>query len=82
MGLPIGHPLHFLSVPRDPPTEEQLVRFHLSIPMGYVKSAALFCTDMELANERVLTTLPQRNNSPPHPVEALTATTPPWHNSG
>ena len=29
-------------VPKATPEEEQLVRFHLSIPMGYVESAAFF----------------------------------------
>ena len=30
-------------VPKATPDEDQLVGFHLSIPMGYVESAAFFC---------------------------------------
>ena len=30
-------------VPRNNPTDKQLVCFHLSVPMGYVDSAPFFC---------------------------------------
>ena len=53
-------------------TEDNLVGFHLFIPMEYVEPAALFCTSMEAVKDRVLNTPPQCNNDPPQPLEDLT----------
>ena len=38
-------------VPKATPDEEQLVGFHLSIPMGYVESAAFFCATTETVKD-------------------------------
>ena len=56
------------------PDEEQLVGFHLSIPMGYVESAAFFCATTETVNDRALDTLSMRHTAPPHYLENLVYT--------
>ena len=50
-----------LLVPKATPDEEHLVGFHLSIPMGYVESAALFCATTKTVKERALDTLSMRH---------------------
>ena len=50
-------PLVAFLVPKATPDEEQLVGFHLSIPMGYVESAAFFCATTKTVKERTLETL-------------------------
>ena len=52
-----------LLVPRASPTEEQIIIFHLSIPMGYVKFAELFCTAMGVVKDIFIITLPHRVNA-------------------
>ena len=64
-------------VPKATPDEEQLVRFHLSIPMGYVESAAFFCAITETVMDRTLDTLSTRHTAPLHHLENLTDTKPP-----
>ena len=51
--------------------EDQLVGFHLSIPMGYVESAAFFCTTTKTVKYRALDTLYTRHTEPPHHLESL-----------
>ena len=59
------------------PEENQLVGFHLSITMGYVESAALFCATTETVKDRTLDSLSTRHNTPPHHLEDLSDTKPP-----
>ena len=58
-------------VPKATPDEDQLVGFHLSIPMGYVKPAAFFCATTETVKDGVLDTLSMRHTAPPHHLEKL-----------
>ena len=64
-------------VPKATAEEDQLVGFHLSIPMGYVESAAFFCATTETAKDRALDTLSMRHTAPPHHLENLADTKPP-----
>ena len=64
-------------VPKATPDEDQLVGFHLSIPMGYVESAAFFCVTTETVKDRALDTLYPRHTVPPHHLENLAETKPP-----
>ena len=41
-------------IPKEITDEDQLVVFHLSIPMGYMESAALFCATIEALKEMAL----------------------------
>ena len=61
-------------VPEATPDEEQLVGFHLSIPMGYVESAAFFCATTETVKDQALDTLSMRHTAPPHHLEHLADT--------
>ena len=56
------------------PTEDQLIRFHLYTPMGYVESADFFCNATEMFKDRVPNTISQHHNTPPQPIEALSST--------
>ena len=38
-------------IPKNHPTDTQLIGFHLDLPMGYIDSAALFCDKTETATE-------------------------------
>ena len=58
-------------VPKATAEEDQLVGFHLSIPMGYVESAAFFCATTETVKDRALNTLSMRHTAPPHHLENL-----------
>ena len=58
-------------VPKATPEESELVGFHLSIPMGYVESAAFFCATTETVKDRALDTLSTRHTAPPHHLENL-----------
>ena len=64
-------------VPKATPDEEQLVGFHLSIPMGYLEFAAFFCATTETVKDRALDTLSTRHTAPPHHLESLEETKPP-----
>ena len=64
-------------VPKAIPDEEQLVGFHLSIPMGYVESAAFFCATTKTVKKHTLDTLSMRHTAPPHHLEDLADTKPP-----
>ena len=64
-------------VPKATPEEDQLVGFHLSIPLGYVESDAFFCTTTETVKERALDTLSTRHTAPPHHLENLAGKKPP-----
>ena len=68
-------------VPKATPEEEQLVGFHLSIPMGYVESVAFFYATAETVKEGALVTLSMRHNAPPHHLEDLADTKPPQTSS-
>ena len=68
-------PVAFL-VKKSAPEEDQLVGLHLSIPMGYVESAAFFCATTEKAKDRTLETLSTRHNVSPHHPEDLAETKP------
>ena len=63
--------------PKATPDEEQLVRFHISIPMGYVESTAPFCATTKTVKERELDTLYMRHTAPSHHLEHLAETKPP-----
>ena len=56
------------------PEENQLVRFHLSITMGYVESDAFFCATNETVKYRTLDTLSTRHTVPPYNLENLSFT--------
>ena len=56
-------------VPKATPEQDQLVGFHLSIPMGYVESAAFFCTTTDTVKYLILDSLSTRRNTPPHHLE-------------
>ena len=64
-------------VPKATPEEDQLVGFHLSIPMGYVESATFFCATNETVKDQTLDTLSTRYNTPPHHLGDLAYTKPP-----
>ena len=64
-------------VPKATPNEEQLVGFHLSIPMGYVESSAFFCATTETVKDITLDTLATHHTAPPHHLEDLSDTNPP-----
>ena len=64
-------------VPKATPEEDQLVGFHLSIPMGYVESAAFLCATTETVKDRKLDTLSTRQNVLPHQLKDLGDTKPP-----
>ena len=70
-------PLVAFLVPKATPDEEQLVGFHLLIPMGYVESAAFFCATTKTIKDRTLDTLSTRHTAPPHHLENLADTKPP-----
>ena len=59
-----GTPLVAFLVPKTTPEEDQLVGLHLSIPMGYVESAAFFCATTETVKDRTLDTLSMRHTAP------------------
>ena len=64
-------------VPKATPDEEQLVGFHLSIPMGYVESVAFFCATTETFKDRAIDTLSMRHTVLPHQLEHLVEKNPP-----
>ena len=66
-----------LLVSKATPDEEQLVGFHLSIPMGKVESAAFFCATTNTVKDRALDTLSMCHTTPPHHIENLEDTKPP-----
>ena len=64
-------------ISKSTPEEDQLVGFHLSIPMRSVESAAFFCATTETVKDRKLDTLFTRHNVPPHQLTDLADTKPP-----
>ena len=70
-------PLVEFLVPKATPNEEKLVGLHLSIPMGYMESAAFFCATTETVKDRTLDTLSMRHTAPPHHLGYLADTKPP-----
>ena len=70
-------PLVKFLVPKATPNEEQLVGFHLSIPMCYVESAAFFCTTNDTVKDRALDTLSMRHTAPLYHLENLAGIKPP-----
>ena len=61
-------------VPKETDSDPQLVRFHLSIPMGYVESTPFFCAAMETIKDTVNNSIHKRGKSPVHPLEILAKT--------
>ena len=59
------------------PEEDQLLGFHLSISIGYVVFAALFCATTETVKDCTLDTLSMRHNAPLHHLGDLDDTKPP-----
>ena len=49
-------------VPKATPEEDQLVGFHLSIPMGYVESDTFFCATTATVKDRILDSLSTCHN--------------------
>ena len=70
-------PLVAFLVPKATPDEDQLVGFHLSIPVGYVESVVFFCATTETVKDRELDTLSMRHTAPAHHLENLADTKPP-----
>ena len=70
-------PLVEFLVPKATPNEEQLVGFHLSIPMWYVESPAFFCATTKTVKDITLDTLSTRHTAPPHHLEDLADINPP-----
>ena len=64
-------------VPKATLEEDQLVGFHLSIPMEYVESDAFFCATTDTVKYRKLDTLYTRHTAPPHHLENVADTNPP-----
>ena len=64
-------------VPKATPDEDQIVGFHLSIPIGDLESAAFFCATTKTVKDRVLDTLSTRHTTPPRHLENLAETKPP-----
>ena len=58
-------------VPRASPTEDQLIRFPLYIPMGYIESTNLFFTEINMVKDRVLATIPHQYNASTQHLESL-----------
>ena len=58
-------------VPKATIEEENLVGFHLYIPMGGVLSSAFLCITTEVAKYRALAIPPQENTTLPHPLESF-----------
>ena len=61
-------------VPKATQDKYQQVGFHISIPMGYMESAAFFCATTKTVNDQALDTLSTRNTAPPHHQENLVDT--------
>ena len=64
-------------VPKSTPEEDQLIGFHLLIPMGCVESAAFFCATTNTVKERALDTLSTRHTARSHHLKDLAETKPP-----
>ena len=62
-------------IPKEKKEEEQLVGFHFSILMVYVKLAHLFCTATKNVKEMVNNTMAYRGETPEHLLEKLEETT-------
>ena len=61
-------------MPKATPEEYQPLGFHLSIPMGYVESAAFFCAATYIVKDRTLDTLYTCHTAPLHHLEDLADT--------
>ena len=61
-------------IPKRVPTDNQIIGFNLSLPMGYINSAAYFCmkknTIADLSNFTIL----ERHEAPPHPLNTIAYT--------
>ena len=56
-----------LLLPKNGTEDEQLVGFHLYLPMGYVDSAPYFCMSMEKIIDITNSAMDGRHTEPPHP---------------
>ena len=61
-------------IPRKKPTDEQLVVFHLAIPMGYVDSSPFLCMSTETIEDMANEAMGDRHHAPPHPLKTFAAT--------
>ena len=66
-----GFPSISFLIPKETADEEQLLGFHLSIPIGYMYYAAFFCMATETVKERTLANLDSQSQAPPHLLETL-----------
>ena len=58
-----------LLVSKKSPSNQQLVRFHLSLPMGYFDSAPYFCIATNMVADLVNKTIAQRDVARAYPLE-------------
>ena len=56
-------------IPKKHPCDDQLVSFHLSLPMDYVDSTPYFCMSMDMVLDMVNASLALWNNARAHPLE-------------
>ena len=68
-------------IPKATPEEDQLVRFHLSIPMRYVEFAAFFCATTKTVKDCTLYTLSTCHTVPLHHLKNLADTKPPQNSA-
>ena len=56
-------------IPKKNLSDQQLVGFHLSLPMGYVNSTPSFCMSTETVAELDNEAIAQQDVASPHPLE-------------
>ena len=65
-----------LLIPKEWKEEENIVGFHLYIPMGYIELVPFFCAATETAKYIVNNTMDSRNEAHEHPLDQLLDTPP------
>ena len=68
-------PAAFL-IAKETAQQEQIVGFHLSIPMGYMEFTSFFYTAKETVKDRELATIDSRSQEPPNLLETLSESIP------
>ena len=63
-----------LLIPKERDKEEQLLVFHVYIPMGYVESAPLFCAAIETGKDMVNNTMNPTLTATDQPLEKVVET--------
>ena len=58
-------------IPKNTPSDTQLVGFHLSLPMGYVDSAPYFCMAMETVANLTNKVISQREQTDKHLLDLV-----------